>query len=103
MHACRRMYLCSGGSRGGKSIHGPPSKLAVEFGPLRGRKSNDIIVNLPTSNDFAPPYRCRLRIWPPYGKIRLKKGHQKFWEIDENFGGNAELFSGTPKKGRSKM
>src|SRR6218665_3109084 len=44
----------------------PPSKLAMEFGPLGGRKSNDSIVNLPTSNDFAPPpYRRRLRIWPP--------------------------------------
>ena len=30
--------LGSGGSRGGKSGHGPPSKLAMEFGPPRGQK-----------------------------------------------------------------
>jgi len=27
-----------------------------------------------------------------------KKGHQKFWEIDEIFRGNAEIFWETPKK-----
>jgi len=32
-----------------------------------------------------------------------KKGHQKIWEIDEIFGGNAEIFQETPKKGRSKI
>src|SRR6218665_1404421 len=32
---------------GGKSGHGPPSKLAMKFAPLGGRKSNDSIVNLP--------------------------------------------------------
>jgi len=40
--------------------------------------------------------------WPPYGKYHIKtlkrsttkKGHQKFWELDENFWGNAEIFSG---------
>jgi len=33
-----------------------------------------------------------------------KKGHQKFLEIDEIFGGKCRnFFSGTPKKGRSKI
>src|SRR6218665_977802 len=85
----------------------------MEFGhPLGDRKSNDSIVNLPKSNDFGPPYRCRLRIWPPTEKYHVKtlkksmtkKGHQKFWEINEHFlGGNAEIFSRTPKKCRSKI
>ena len=62
--------LYSGGSRGGKSGHGPPSKLSMEFAlPLGGRKRNDRIGNLSKSKDFAPPYQRRLRIWPPYGKI----------------------------------
>ena len=30
-----------------------------------------------------------------------KKSHQKFWEIDDNFQENAEIFRETPKKGRS--
>jgi len=53
----------------------PPSKLAMEFGLLGGgggRKSNDSIVNVwecQDFKDFGPPYRCRLRIWPPCGKI----------------------------------
>ena len=36
----------SGGSRGGKSGHVHPSKLAMEFGPLGGTKSNDSTVNI---------------------------------------------------------
>src|SRR6218665_1407299 len=32
----------------------PPSKLAMEFGPLRDRKSNGSIVILLKSNDFGP-------------------------------------------------
>ena len=50
----------SGGSRGGKSGHGPPSKLAMEFGPLGGKNSNDRIVNLCKFKDFGPPNRCGL-------------------------------------------
>jgi len=43
----------------------------------------------------------------PYGKIAYsnmkkvddqKEGHQKFWEIDDIFGGNAKKISETPKK-----
>ena len=40
----------------------PPPKLTMEFGPLGGRKRNDSIANL---SILAPPYRRRLRIWPP--------------------------------------
>jgi len=31
--------------QGGQSGHGPPSKLAMEFGPLGGRKNNESSVN----------------------------------------------------------
>ena len=40
---------------GGQSGHGPPTKLAMEFGLPGSRTSNDSIVNLPKSNDFGPP------------------------------------------------
>src|SRR6218665_2455643 len=58
-----RIMIYSGGYRG-EIRPWPPSKLAMEFAPLGGRKSND-----------------------------SKKGHQKFWEIDEIFG-NADIFFG---------
>src|SRR6218665_3920146 len=46
----------SGGSRGGKSGHPPPIEVGNGvWHPLGGRKSNDIIVNLPKSNEFGPP------------------------------------------------
>ena len=32
------LSLLSGGSKGGKSGHAPPSKLAMEFSPPRGQK-----------------------------------------------------------------
>jgi len=57
---------------GANSAMAPPSKLAMEFGPLGGRKSNDSTVNMLNSKDFAPPYRCRLRICSPYGKYHIK-------------------------------
>src|SRR6218665_3385629 len=61
-----RTWLCSvADPEGGTSGHGPPSKLAMEFGTLGGRKRNHSIVNLSKSKDVAPPYRRRLRIWPP--------------------------------------
>src|SRR6218665_1361721 len=56
--------------QGGQIRPWPPSKLAMEFGPPpRGRQINDSIVNLWKCKDFGPRYRCRLRIWPPNGKI----------------------------------
>src|SRR6218665_1047946 len=69
--------------------------LSIEVGngvwpPLGSRKSNDSIVILSKCKDFGPPYRCRLRIWPPRRNSTLK-GHQKFWEIDEILWGNAEI------------
>jgi len=73
---CFSLLQHSGGSRGAN-----PAMTPIEVGyvvcPPRGRMSNDSIVNLPKSNDFGPPYRCRLWIWPPYGKIpqeNIKKG-----------------------------
>ena len=52
-------YLCElvtvADSEGGKSGHGPPSKLAMEFGSLGGKKSNDSIVNLWKCKDFGLP------------------------------------------------
>ena len=68
----------------------PPLKLAMEFGPLGGRKSNDSIVNLSKCKDFGPPISMSVTdLAPLWGK----KDHQKFWEIDEIFGGNSEIFS----------
>src|SRR6218665_955479 len=65
-----RFFACSssrshtgsvtGGSRGDKSGHGPHGSCQWSLAPLRGRKSNDSIVNLSKCKD-----RCRLRIWPP--------------------------------------
>src|SRR6218665_1698325 len=61
--------ITSGGSRGTN----PAMALPIEVGsgvcpPLGGRNSNDKIVNLCKFQDFGPPNRCGLRIWPPYGK-----------------------------------
>ena len=89
----RYLHLHSGG---GKSGH-TPSKLAMEFGPLRGRKSNGSIVILCTSKDFGlPVLMSATDLAFPLRKNtteNMKKGHQKFWQIDEIFGGNAEIFS----------
>src|SRR6218665_3339510 len=41
--------------QGGQIRPWPPSKLAMEFAPLRDRKSNGSIVILLKSKDFAPP------------------------------------------------
>ena len=54
---------------GGKSGHGPHRSWQWSLAPLGDRKSNDSIVKLSKCKDFGPPYRCRLRIWPSYGKI----------------------------------
>ena len=86
----------SGGSRGGKSGHGPPSKFAMEF------------VNLSKCKDFGPPrIDVGYGFGPPVGKYHIKtwkrlmtkkKIHQKFWEIDQkvweidNFGGKCWNF-----------
>src|SRR6218665_2655179 len=43
---------------GGQIGPWPPSKLAMEFAPLEGRKRNDSTVNLWKSKGFALPYRC---------------------------------------------
>ena len=47
------LSLISGRSRGPIRPL-PPSKLAMEFGPPRGRKYNDSIVNLAKCKDFGP-------------------------------------------------
>ena len=55
----------------------PPSKLAMEFGPLRGRKSNGSIVILSKSKDFPPPVSMSATDLAPYGKkyhIKHEKG-----------------------------
>jgi len=71
--------------------------------PLGGRKSNDIIVNLSKCKDFGPPISMSVMDLPPLWENTTlkhekrsmeKKGHQKFWEIDDIFGGNADIFSG---------
>src|SRR6218665_43607 len=58
----------------GKSPHRPSIEVVNGvWSPLGSRKSNDSIVNLSKSKDFGPPpYRCRLRIWPPTEKDHIK-------------------------------
>ena len=62
--------------------------------PLRDRKSNGSIVILSKSKDFGPSVAMLATDLAPLWKNTienndLKKGHQKFWEIDEFFSGNA--------------
>src|SRR6218665_2991821 len=91
--------ITSGGSRGANPAMTPPSKLAMEFGPLGGRNTNGRIVNLCKFKDFGPPNRSenqyiKTRKESMTKKRKRKKGRQKFWEIDEIFSGNANIFSG---------
>jgi len=60
----------------GKSGHGPPSKLSMEFGPLGDRKSNDSIVKLSKCKDFGPPVTMSATHLTPNGKIAHLK-HEK--------------------------
>src|SRR6218665_3048230 len=85
----------------------PPSKLAMEFGPLGGRKSNDIIVNLPKSNHFAPRIAVGYGFGPPTEKYHVKtlqKPMTKKREIDEHFVGEMlKIFRERLKNGRLKI
>src|SRR6218665_2667404 len=69
----------SGGS-GGENPAMAPSKLAMEFGPLGGRNSNDRIANLCKFKDFIPPNRCGLGIWPPTENQYIKTDRNFFGE-----------------------
>jgi len=76
----------------------PQSKLAMEFGPPRGRKNNDSIVKLAKCKDFGPPLLSTsatdLASPKENGRLKHEKGRWlKFWEIDEIFLGNADIFS----------
>src|SRR6218665_1406554 len=63
--------------QGGQTRPWPPIEIRNGvWSPLRDRKSNVSIVILLKSKEFGPPYRCRLRICPPYGKIPYIK-HKK--------------------------
>src|SRR6218665_3667598 len=80
----------------------PPLKLSMEFGPPRGRKSNDSIVNLSKCKDLGPPYRCHLR-----KNTTLKRSTQKKNKIIRNFGSQMtfleemqKFFRERPEKGR---
>src|SRR6218665_3540712 len=73
----------------------------MEFGPLGGRKRNDSTVNLSKSKDFGPPaIDAGYGFGSPTEKYHIKtlkrsitkKSHQKFWEIDDNFGGKCWHF-----------
>jgi len=89
--------------QGGNPVMAPPSKLSMEFGPPRGRKNNDSIVKLGKCNDFGPPLSMSATDLAPRKKNDrlkhekgrwLKKGHQKFKEIDEIFWGKCRHFFG---------
>src|SRR6218665_3269224 len=85
---------------GGQSGHGPPSKLAMEFAPLEGRKSNDSTVNLWKSKGFGPlsmsasdlaPLRKKTILTPGKGR-RLKK------KVTRNSGREMDIFWGEWQK-----
>src|SRR6218665_2635748 len=67
----------SGGSRGGKSGHGPPIEIGNGvWTPLRDRKSNGSIVILLKSKDFGPPVAMSATdLAPPMEKYHRK--HEK--------------------------
>src|SRR6218665_3350988 len=68
IHTCT--YTHSGGSRGGKSGHGPHRSWQWSLAPLRGADRLMIALLIcGNARILAPRYRCRLRIWPPNGKI----------------------------------
>ena len=55
---------------GGNPAMVPPSKLAMKFAPLEGRKRNDSIENLWKCKDFGPPrIDVGYSFGPPYIKI----------------------------------
>src|SRR6218665_88529 len=92
----------SGGSRGGANpAMAPPAKLAMEFVPLRDRKSNGSIVILLKSKDFGPPridvgYGFGPPLWKNWKNTILKheKGHQKILGDRWNFLGKCRQFFG---------
>src|SRR6218665_3027516 len=52
----------------------PPLKLAMEFGPLGGRKSNDSIVDLSKIKNFGPPVAMSATdLPPPYEKDHITR------------------------------
>src|SRR6218665_1749526 len=52
--------IISGGSRG-KSGHGPPSSLAIDFGPLQQRNKHEILENI---LNCPPPSQMSILMWP---------------------------------------
>ena len=67
------LFWSSGGSRGGKSGHGPPHRSwQWSLAPLGGRKSNESIVNLPKSKDFGPPISLSATELAPLRKSTTK-------------------------------
>ena len=60
------LYIGSGGSGRGAIRPWPPSKLAMEFGPLRGRRNNDSSVNFAKFKFFGPHHiDVGYGFWPP--------------------------------------
>ena len=70
--------MIRGGSSGGPIRPCPPSKLAMEFAPLEGRKSNDSTVNLLKSKDFGPVSISATDLILPYGKLP----HENIKKVD---------------------
>jgi len=69
--------MLSGGSRGGKSGHGPPIEIRNGvWPPLRDRKSNGSILILLKSKEFGPVSMSAADLAPRYGKIPYIK-HEK--------------------------
>ena len=92
----------------------PPHRSCQwSLAPLEGRKSNDSTVNLWKSKGFGPPLSMSATDLAPSTENTIltwkrpmtkKKGHQKFWEIDEHFLGEMQkFFDKRLKKRRSKI
>ena len=61
-----------GGFKGGQFGHGPPSKLAMEFGPLGGRKNNESSVNFSKCKVFDPPIDIGRGFGPLWRNVTLE-------------------------------
>src|SRR6218665_3704393 len=86
----------------------PPSKLAMEFGPLRDRKSNGSIVILLKSKDFGPLVSMSAANLAPLWKNTIyktrkrsmtkKKRSSEILGDRRNFLGKCRFFFGKPLK-----
>ena len=99
----------SGGCREGQIRPWPPIEIGNGVWPPFGTEiAMEVLWFCWKVRSLAPPYWCRLRIWPPYGKIPYIKQNKKRsseilgdrWNL---WGEMEKSFGETPKKGRWKI